>query len=69
MDLSELEGGQPGRIVSLSQGADANPVAKYTSLKDLAALDCCVTVVDASNLLAHLNSIKQVKVKTLLPVC
>lgn len=43
----------------------AGAVAKLTSLKGLAELDCCVTVVDASNMIAQLNSIQRVKVDPL----
>ena len=45
--------------------SEVNPVAQpgqFKSLKGLAELDCCVTVVDASNLITHLNSIKRVQV-------
>lgn len=30
-------------------------------LKDLAALDACVTVIDASNLMANLHSVRTLK--------
>ena len=36
--------------------------ADIPPLKDLAALDACITVVDAANLMANLKSIKTLKV-------
>lgn len=43
------------------------PKLPLTSLKGLAELDCCVTVIDASNMLAQLNSIKRVQVNSPFP--
>ena len=60
-EVSGIDSDHNNNAVSSEVNSVAQP-GQFKSLKGLAELDCCVTVVDASNLITQLNSIKRVQV-------